>query len=71
MSKRVSTTPATGKKQQPAATESVEEAIRRRAYELHLERGGAHGRDMDDWLQAEREFPAPHQSPATRAKRKK
>jgi len=70
MSKRVTKTPATGQKQQRAATESVEEAIRRRAYELHLERGGAHGRDVDDWLQAERESPARNQSPATRAKRK-
>jgi len=26
-----------------------------RAYQIYLERGGGHGRDMDDWLQAERE----------------
>jgi len=40
---------------QPAA-----EAISRRAYELYLERGGErggeHGSDVDDWLQAEREL---------------
>jgi hypothetical protein len=30
--------------------------IRQRAYELHLERGCVHGRDQDDWLQAEREL---------------
>ena len=58
MSKRATKMPATRKKQQPAATESVEEAIRRRAYELYLERGGAHGSEVDDWLQAEREIPA-------------
>ncbi len=70
MSKRVSKTPAMGKEKQRAATQSVEEAIRRRAYQLYLERGGAPGRDVDDWLEAEREFPAQHQSLATRAKRK-
>ena len=30
--------------------------IRRRAYQLYLERGEEHGRDLDDWLQAKREF---------------
>ena len=27
-----------------------------RAYEIYLERGGADGRDMDDWLEAERQL---------------
>ena len=31
------------------------EDIERRAYELYLGRGGTHGCDMDDWLQAERQ----------------
>ena len=30
--------------------------IRQRAFEIHIERGGIHGCDLDDWLQAEREF---------------
>jgi len=30
--------------------------VRRRAYEIHLERGGLPGRELEDWLQAEREF---------------
>lgn len=30
--------------------------IARRAYELYQERGGEHGHDVDDWLQAEREL---------------
>ena len=30
--------------------------IRERAFEIHIERGGIHGCDLDDWLQAEREF---------------
>jgi len=33
-----------------------EEEIRRRAYEIYLERGEQPGRDLDDWLQAEREL---------------
>ncbi|MBI3670951.1 MAG: GNAT family N-acetyltransferase [Acidobacteria bacterium] len=32
------------------------EAIRRRAYEIYLTRGGGPGREMEDWLQAEGEF---------------
>jgi len=30
--------------------------IARRAYELFLDRGGEHGRDLEDWLQAETEI---------------
>jgi len=30
--------------------------IERRAYEIFLERGSAHGQDLDDWLQAEYEL---------------
>ena len=40
---------------QLAGGPSVEE-IRQRAYEIHLERGGVHGWDQDDWLQAERDL---------------
>jgi hypothetical protein len=40
---------------QLAGSPSVEE-IRQRAYEIYLERGGAHGWDRDDWLQAERDL---------------
>jgi hypothetical protein len=34
---------------------ALEAEIRRRAYQLYVERGGEHGRDLDDWLQAKRE----------------
>jgi Protein of unknown function (DUF2934) len=30
--------------------------IRDRAFEIHIERGGIHGCDLDDWMQAEREL---------------
>jgi hypothetical protein len=33
-----------------------DEDIRRRAYEIYLERGQEPGRDLDDWLQAEHEL---------------
>ena len=31
------------------------EEVARRAYELFVSRGGEHGRDLDDWLEAERQ----------------
>ena len=33
-----------------------EEEIRNRAYLRYLERGGGHGMDFEDWLQAEKEL---------------
>jgi hypothetical protein len=36
------------------------EAIQLRAYEMYVERGGIHGFDTDDWLQAELELSAPN-----------
>jgi len=38
------------------------EDIRQRAYEIHLERGGGHGWDEDDWLQAERDLTRRYQT---------
>ncbi len=35
---------------------TLEDAIRRRAYELYEQSGGEHGHDVDDWLQAEEEI---------------
>ncbi len=35
-----------------------DEKIRRRAYEIYLERGGEPGHDLEHWLQAERELTA-------------
>ena len=34
----------------------VEERIRRRAYELYVQRGSQSGSELDDWLQAEKEI---------------
>jgi hypothetical protein len=41
---------------QSMASEPSEEDIRMRAYQRYLERGGGHGLDFDDWLEAEREL---------------
>lgn len=41
-----------------AIVQPTEEAIARRAHEIYLERGGTHGSDLADWLQAERELKA-------------
>ena len=37
-------------------TLSLEERIRRRAYELYILRGNESGSELDDWLQAEEEI---------------
>jgi uncharacterized protein HemX len=36
-------------------TVDMQQAIRERAYQLYLQRGGYHGRDAEDWLHAEAE----------------
>jgi hypothetical protein len=36
--------------------EPTHEDIARRAYHLYEERGSEHGRDLEDWFQAEREL---------------
>jgi hypothetical protein len=33
-----------------------DEEVRRRAFAIHLERGGIRGYDLDDWLEAEKEL---------------
>ena len=44
--------------QERLANPPVVEEIRQRAYEIYVGRGGTHGSDLDDWLQAERELKA-------------
>jgi hypothetical protein len=39
---------------------NLEEEIRRRAYELYLQRGNASGSEAEDWLAAEREVRQRH-----------
>ena len=40
----------------PVGNAAGDEEIRRRAYEIYLERGEQPGRELEDWLQAEREL---------------
>ena len=40
----------------PVGNSARDEEIRRRAYEIYLERGDQPGCELDDWLQAEREL---------------
>ena len=44
---------------EPSGTGTIgagDDAVARRAYQRFEERGYEHGRDMDDWLEAEREL---------------
>jgi hypothetical protein len=55
-SSRVGEAPVVDSPVERADSTPAEERIRRRAYELYLERGGAPGEEMEDWLRAEREI---------------
>lgn len=45
-----------------AAANADRERIAERAYQLYMARGGSDGRDLDDWLEAERELVRRHAS---------
>ena len=50
-------------------THPQHQEIALRAYEFFLQRGCEHGRDLEDWLQAERELVGNHKrKPARRSK---
>jgi len=48
--------------------EILRDDVERRAYELFIARGREHGRDIDDWLTAEREFTMPESTRRVGAK---
>jgi hypothetical protein len=50
--------PARTPKPDNGASEGVNDpdAVARRAYEIYQRRGGDHGADLDDWLEAERQL---------------
>ena len=48
--------PLVGSESCTAGAHPTQEEIELRAYQIYFERGGAHGNDVDDWLQAEREL---------------
>jgi len=43
-------------KESPIETLPLEDRIRRRAYELYLQRGSEPGSELNDWLQAEEDM---------------
>jgi hypothetical protein len=51
--------------------ELTEEVIRQHAYRLYAERGGEHGHDVEDWLQAEAEVMGKKPSTVTTMPNKK
>lgn len=52
-----STSPAEGdQSRETLGARPAPEQIAVRAYHIYLERGGAEGNPLDDWLQAEREL---------------
>ena len=53
--RRIESSPRVGEARRDAVLIVTDEAIAVRAYQLYLARGGAHGQDVEDWLQAEAE----------------
>ena len=53
---------------QTASGAPTREEIELRAYQIYAERDGAHGQDVEDWLQAERELVEKYGKPVQKAK---
>ena len=54
--------------QQIAETHPTHEEIELRAYQIYVERGGAQGNELEDWLQAEFELIEKYGKPGQPAK---
>ena len=50
--------PARAAKKGNGSTDTLNnpDAVAKRAYEIYQNRGGSHGADLDDWLEAERQL---------------
>lgn len=57
--RRSTKTPSEATSPAPPDIGAEHDAIARRAYEIYRSRGGSHGSDVDDWLEAERELRTP------------
>ena len=53
---------------QTASGAPTREEIKLRAYQIYVERGGAQGQDVEDWVQAERELVEKYGKPVQKAK---
>ena len=47
------------------------EEVARRAYEIYQSRGGEHGADFDDWLEAEKQLKGQQPKPSAPPERRK
>jgi Protein of unknown function (DUF2934) len=56
MSKPIEKSSLLGTESLTAKARATHEEIELRAYRIYIERGGADGHDVDDWLQAEYEL---------------
>lgn len=56
MSKKLKSSLSTTKKSRPTKSAPTHEEIALRAYEIYLERGGAPGDALEDWMRAERDL---------------
>ncbi len=56
MARTLQVAPRAIRKPRTSKTAPTLEQIQARAYEIYLERGGAPGNQIDDWLRAEREL---------------
>lgn len=56
MSKKMKSSIPTTKKTRATKATPTHEEIKLRAYEIYLERGGAPGDALEDWIRAEREL---------------
>ncbi len=53
---------------QTASGAPTREEIELRAHQIYVERGGAHGQDVEDWLQAESELLGKYEQTRLKAK---
>lgn len=60
--------PSPGGEPKAAGGHPTREEIELRAYQIYLERGGAQGNDVEDWLQAERELLERHEKTSRMSK---
>lgn len=56
MNKGTSAAVQVQKAETPRQAAPSDQEVAARAYEIYEKRGGSHGNDMEDWLQAEREL---------------
>jgi hypothetical protein len=54
MARQKGSSPKKSRKKMELDERTLQEMIAKKAHELYEKRGGGHGSDLDDWLEAER-----------------